>query len=138
MIAALWDDLGAPLSFRRKLVDADGGGALNDMVIEWSGAFYAQDFNPVSRITFQAVLYSGGQIQFNYLDLDTVVGANDLTIDNNRGVSATVGIWKGTTNPSPTDAISFPAGQYVPGLHSINGENIEDRGETNDSNVRLA
>ena len=63
------------------------------------------------------------------------------TLNKTGGISATVGIWSGTT-----DALSLPAGRFVPGLHSILGEpNFQfgattpfTDGEMPDSYVRMA
>jgi hypothetical protein len=139
-IAALWDDL-APASggtgqVLKKSVDVDGDGTL-DLVIQWTNFVYANGANPIDTdpITFQAVLYSGGRIQLNYVDLEA--DNNVLIIDESRGLSATVGIWKGSS-----ETINLPAGKFVPGPHAIGGEPISPLSssfsKTPDSYVRLA
>jgi hypothetical protein len=86
-----------------------------DRVIAWNTTFTG----------FQVILFSNGQIQLNYRNLDTL----------NGGIAATVGIWNGTA-----DAIALPAGKFVPGPHSINGQfnDHNTHSDTNDSYVRMA
>ena len=132
MIAALWDDLAAGNgTIRWKLVDVDQDMSADDMVIQWNQYKYAQDQSPLDAITFQVILYADGRIQINYQDLDSFSGLeNDPTVDETGGISATVGIWKGSA-----DSIVLPAGKFVPGPHTIFGPTS---GEANDSYVRMA
>ena len=143
MIAALWDDLTpANGQVKRKPVDVDGD-QINDLVIQWTDYAYVDDEDDLDPITFQAVLFANGNIQFNYIDLDSLP-ANDAdgTINETGGVSATVGVWRGAA-----DKIEIGANKFVPGLHSIGGSqflfadnsNTPTRSvDTNDSYVRLA
>lgn len=146
VIAALWDDL-APGNgnIRRKTVDVDLEGIANDMVIEWNNYKYQPDGAPSDAIKFQVVLFDDGLIQINYQDLEAFAGftgtnppisEGSATVPVTGGISATVGIWKG--GGSPADAITLPAGKFVPGPHSINGEPDSTGGDSNDSYVRMA
>jgi len=135
-IAALWDDL-APGSgsVLRKVTDVDGNGSgQNDLVIQWTDYAYAADVGTPDPITFQAVLYADGRIRFNYLDVDShpdnQTPNTDPTADVTGGISATVGIWKGSA-----DAITLPEGKFVPGPHTIFAD---PAGELPDSYVRMA
>lgn len=130
MLAAFWDDVDGG-TIQRKSVDVDNDGSL-DLVIQWNGTHYVGDNAGFNPITFQAVLFAGGRIQLNYIDIDTYAGTSDgdATITTTGGISATVAIWSGST-----DSITLPAGTFVPGPHSIFGALS---GETNDSYVRLA
>jgi hypothetical protein len=133
MIAALWDDLdpGAGGQVLRRSVDVDND-SQTDLVIQWTNFFYSDLGSTQDPITFQAVLYADGRIQFNYGDLDAFYVSG--TVEQTGGINATVGIWKGTP-----DSITLPAGKFVPGPHVIGGEvQSEIQGETPDSYVRMA
>lgn len=112
-IAVLWDDA-APNDLSNNPVgqiywERVGRGTDDDrLIIQWENAVYSDDDAPYDEITYQAVLYSDGRIQFNYKDLDSV-GSTQT-----GGVSATVGV------ASPVDDLRFsfdtatiPGGEYI-------------------------
>ncbi len=131
MIAALWEDLTSGSGqVLKKFTDVDGDGQ-QDLVVQWTDFVYADDSAFQDTITFQAILYGNGSIQFNYIDIDSYSDNNgELTIENTGGVGATVGIWSGSA-----DAVTLPAGTFVPGPHSIQ---TDSSGETSDSYIRMA
>lgn len=112
-IAVLWD-VAAPHDVSNNPVgeiywERIGRGTDDDrLIIQWENAVYADDAAPYDGITYQAVLYSDGRIQFNYQDLDSVGSAQT------GGVSATAGV------ASPIDDLRFsfdtttvPGGEYI-------------------------
>jgi hypothetical protein len=142
MIAPLWDSLRTFGTVKYKKTNVDGQGPANDdLVVEWTSLF-AGDNNPADTIRFQAILFSNGNIRFNYIDLDSYpayIGNspdNDGTVYESGGINATVGIWKGAAEP-----FTIPAGKFVPGPHSIFGSVLDAESplaETNDAYIRLA
>lgn len=134
LIAVLWDDLFEPFSPDGKVLvkttDVDGDSA-SDLVIEWRDYVHLGDIGPYDPVSFQAILYANGSIQFNYVDLDTYPNNNaESTIEDTGGIGATVGIWGGSVDP-----LTVAAGKFVPGPHSIQ---TDSSGETSDSYIRMA
>jgi len=91
-IAPLWDDLniGNGSVYWERI---DQGMEGERFVIQWEDVFYDNDFNRVNPITFQAVLFTDGRIQFNYQGLGSTAAPS-----NSNGGSATVGISSGVDN----------------------------------------
>lgn len=140
ILAALWDNISrsSPLGtgdVRFKLSDFDGDSVL-DLAIEWHDFSYSDSIGEYEgiTITFQAVLYGNGQIRLNYKDIDSP-GAPF----SSGGSDATVGIWDPTATAAQ-QAVTLPAGKFVPGPHSPLGATFSSGApnETNDSYIRMA
>jgi hypothetical protein len=148
-IAVLWDDLEAASTpglagrvLSRTGDDLDGD-SLADLAVQWTDYRYVQDGgNEHDPISFQAVLYGNGQIQFNYLDIDSFPDGNSEPTGNETGgISATVGIWSGAP-----DTLTIDAGKLMPGPHSLGGTTFEfvnsnvpvENVDSNDSYLRMA
>jgi hypothetical protein len=89
LIAPLWDDwetdcLTADSVFHQTVTDPMG----SRFIVQWHMVSHFNDCptTPGNEVTFQAVLFSDGQIEFRYLDLDN----GDTT--ESFGASASVGI----------------------------------------------
>ena len=84
LIAPYWDDLRPASAPRQVYWEILGTGNQRRPVVQWNMiSFYGEP--AAQNISFQAVLFENGEIQFNYLDLD----ANN---SYDEGGSATVGI----------------------------------------------
>jgi len=89
-IAVLWDDLdsrnaGAGIYYQLK-----GSGDAQRLIIQWNNVkFYQYSDAQHIPMTFQAVLYKNGNIQYNFFD---IVGYNPYSSSQSDGASATIGI----------------------------------------------
>ncbi|MBN1853378.1 MAG: hypothetical protein JW829_11665, partial [Pirellulales bacterium] len=157
-IAVFWDDLDfsasddSRLFWKVVLANSELGIEETHLVLQWDSVAYQKSSTSSSpqyldQITFQAVLYSGGRMEFHYIDIDSVDRGETYETNGTGGTSATVGIWSGSQ-----DTLELPAAKFVPGPHSIGGSTLlfdpgfshefqmgnEDGLDTNDSYVRLA
>ncbi|MEX2317530.1 MAG: hypothetical protein WD669_10295, partial [Pirellulales bacterium] len=141
IIAALWEEIvpaaGGGIKYKQANVDGVSG---NELVIQWTNFEYVLQDGVRHPITFQAVLFADGRIQFNYLDIDGLSDGSPHgpeTADQTGGINATVGIWNGSATP-----ITLPAGKIVPGPHNLFGTAFASDGaivsDTNDSYIRMA
>jgi hypothetical protein len=104
-IAPFWDDqrvIGTPNS--KVLFQVLGAGPTQHLVIQWNEVSFFSGGAAGDSLTYQAVLFADGSIQFNYLDLVSGTAAG------NNGASTTVGIKDSSTQGPDRLLLAFNNG----------------------------
>jgi hypothetical protein len=128
-LAVFWDDLAVGGKYNSGQMYSYQGADANGkfLVVEWS---QVTRINSANTLTFQAILYQSGDIEFQYQVLDGDVGKAVVGIEDGDGTDGLLYLYY-SDQLAPGQAVLFerPAPDYrvkvLPGAHSgftINGE----------------